>query len=149
MWGVDQDSSYFVIWFFFLHWILPSNPFFYWIRRRRSRDGMVVGFTTNCAISPYHHESCEFEPRSWRGVLDTTLCDKVCQWLAAGRWFSPGPPVSSTNKTDLQDITEILLIVALNAINQTNPLNKVLLRWKIWIYQHFLLITKHIILFLF
>jgi hypothetical protein len=21
----------------------------------------------------------EFEPRSWRGVLDTTLCDKVCQ----------------------------------------------------------------------
>jgi hypothetical protein len=25
------------------------------------------------------HESCEFEPSSWRGVLDTTLCDKVCQ----------------------------------------------------------------------
>jgi hypothetical protein len=25
-----------------------------------------------------------------RGVLDTTLCDKVCQWLATGRWFSPG-----------------------------------------------------------
>ena len=24
-----------------------------------------------------------------RGALDTTLCDKVCQWLAAGRWFSP------------------------------------------------------------
>jgi len=21
------------------------------------------------------------------GVLDTTLCDKVCQWLATGRWF--------------------------------------------------------------
>jgi hypothetical protein len=21
----------------------------------------------------------EFEPRSWRGVLNTTLCDKVCQ----------------------------------------------------------------------
>ena len=21
---------------------------------------------------------CEFESRSWRGVLDTTLCDKVC-----------------------------------------------------------------------
>jgi len=30
----------------------------------------------------------------------TTLCDKVCQWLATGRWFSPGPPVSSTNKTN-------------------------------------------------
>ena len=24
----------------------------------------------------------------WRGVLDTTLCDKVCQRLATGRWFS-------------------------------------------------------------
>ena len=23
--------------------------------------------------------TCEFERRSWRGVLDTTLCDKVCQ----------------------------------------------------------------------
>jgi hypothetical protein len=22
---------------------------------------------------------CEFEPRSWRGVLNTTLYDKVCQ----------------------------------------------------------------------
>ena len=27
-----------------------------------------------------------------RGVLDTTLCDKVGQWLAAGRLFSPWPP---------------------------------------------------------
>ena len=47
------------------------------------------------------------------GVLDTTLCDKVCQWLAAGQWFSPGTPVSSTNKTDRHDIKEILLKVAL------------------------------------
>jgi hypothetical protein len=23
----------------------------------------------------------------------------VCQWLATGQWFSPGTPVSSTNKT--------------------------------------------------
>jgi hypothetical protein len=28
--------------------------------------------------------------RSWRGVLDTTLCNKVCQWLATSRWFFPG-----------------------------------------------------------
>ena len=27
----------------------------------------------------------------------TTLCDKICQWFASGRWFSP---VSTTNKTD-------------------------------------------------
>ena len=30
------------------------------------------------------------EPCSWRGVLDTTLCVKVCQWLATGWLFSPG-----------------------------------------------------------
>jgi hypothetical protein len=33
-------------------------------------------------------------------AMCTTLCDKVCQWLAAGRWISLGTPVSSTNKTD-------------------------------------------------
>ena len=51
------------------------------------------------------------------GVFDITLIDKVCQWIAAGRWFSPGTPVSSTNKTDLHDITEILLKVALNTLD--------------------------------
>ena len=54
---------------------------------------------------------------SWRGVLDKTLCDKVCRRLATGRWFSPGTPVSTTNETDRHDITEILLIVALITIN--------------------------------
>jgi len=33
-------------------------------RGRRDRNRMVVGFTTTCAISAYHHYSCEFEPRS-------------------------------------------------------------------------------------
>jgi hypothetical protein len=50
----------------------------------------------------------------------TTLCYKVCQWLATGRWFSPGPPVSSTNKTDRRDIAEILLKGAVSTIKQTN-----------------------------
>ena len=68
---------------------------------------MVVRFTTTYAISAYHLSRC------------TTLCDKVCQWLAIGRWFSPGPLVSSTNKTNRHDITEILLKVALKH-HQTN-----------------------------
>jgi len=55
-----------------------------------------------------------------RDALDTALCDKVCQRLATGLWFSPGTPISFTNKTDRHDITEILLIVALNTIKQTN-----------------------------
>ena len=97
-------------------------------RGLRGRDRMVVGFTTTYAISAYHHWCCEFESRSGRGVLDTTLCDKVCPWLATCQWFSPGPPVSSTNETDHLDITKILLKVALNTIKQTNmvcqcPLN--------------------------
>ena len=54
------------------------------------------------------------------GVLDTTLCDKVCQWLSADRWFSPGTLFSSTNKTDCHNITEILLKVALNTIKPTS-----------------------------
>ena len=50
---------------------------------------------------------------------DATLCDKVCQSLATGRWFSPDTLVSSTNKTDSYDTTEILLKVALNTITLT------------------------------
>jgi len=49
----------------------------------------------------------------------TTLCDKVCQWLATGRWFSSGPLVSSTNQTDRHDIAEILLKVTIITIKQT------------------------------
>ena len=44
-----------------------------------------------------------------RSVLDTTLCEKVYQWLATGWYFSPGTSVLSTNKTERHDITEILL----------------------------------------
>ena len=49
----------------------------------------------------------------------TALCDKVYQWLATGRQFSPGLPGSSANKTDLHDIAEIVLKVALNTNKQT------------------------------
>ena len=53
-----------------------------------------------------------------RGVLDITFWDKVCQWLAAGWWFSLSTPVSSTNKTDCHDIAKILLKVVLNTLSQ-------------------------------
>ena len=52
-----------------------------------------------------------------RGVLYTTLYDKVCQWIAAGRWFFSS--VSSTNKSDCHNIAQILLKVALNTITLT------------------------------
>jgi hypothetical protein len=44
------------------------------------------------------------------------ICNKVCQGPAKGRWFSPGTPVSSNNKTDHHEIVEILLKVASNTI---------------------------------
>ena len=75
------------------------------------RDIMVVGFTTTYAISAYHHWSCQFESHSWRVVFDTTSCDKVCQWPAQVQWFSPGPPVSPTNKTDHHDIIDLIFLV--------------------------------------
>ena len=65
------------------------------------RDRMVVGFTTN-AISAYHHSSLKL----WvwillmRGVLYITLCDKVCLWLVAGRWFSPPIKLTAINQTN-------------------------------------------------
>ena len=67
------------------------------------------------AISAFRHQSCEFGTRSWRGVLDTTLCDTQ---IFSDLWFSPGTPVFS-NRTDRHDITEILLKVALNTTSIT------------------------------
>ena len=55
---------------------------------------------------------CEFESRPG----DTSLWDKVCQRLAAGRWFYLGIPISSTNQSHCHEITDILLKVALNTI---------------------------------
>jgi hypothetical protein len=51
---------------------------------RHGRVCMVVGFTTTYAISACHHSSYEFESRSWRGVLDPKLYDKVGKWLPTG-----------------------------------------------------------------
>ena len=86
------------------------------------RDRMAIRFTITCAICAYHQCSCEFEPRSWRGVLDTKLY--VIKFVSDLRqvggflrvlWFPP--PMKLTH----HDKTEILLKVALNTINQIKP----------------------------
>ena len=66
------------------------------IRGHRGRDCMVVGFTTIYAISVYHHWCCEFKSRSGRGVQHNVM--KFVSDLRLVGGFSPGPPVSSTNK---------------------------------------------------
>jgi hypothetical protein len=50
------------------------------------------------------------------------MVDVVSNYIAYGRWFSPGTPVSSTTKTGRHDIAEILLKVVLNTINQSNKI---------------------------
>ena len=77
---------------------------------------MYIWFYNINQVSIYIDYRCKFESCSWHGVLDTALCDKVCQWLETCRWFSPGPLVSSSNKTDRHDITEIRMKVALTTI---------------------------------
>jgi hypothetical protein len=74
-------------------------------------------------------------PLRW-DVLNTTLYNKVCQWLATDRSFSPGTPVSSTNKTDRHEITEILLKVASNIINQNKPEFNFNFHFQTWFYIH-------------
>jgi hypothetical protein len=68
-------------------------------------------------------ETTVFE-RTWWTLSGRGLQHYVIKFVSdlrqVGRWFSPGPPVSSTNKTDRHDITEILLKVVLNTIKQTN-----------------------------
>jgi len=90
-------------------------------RGLRGHDHMVVGFTTtyNKCISPLM-----LWFRNSTRARCTKLCDKLCQWLTTVRWSSPGPLVSSTNKTYCLDITEILLKVTLNAIKPTNQHNR-------------------------
>ena len=104
-------------------------------RVRHGHDSLVVGFITTYAISSLSPLMLWVWIPFIRDVLNTTLCDKFCQWLATGPWFSPSIPVSSTNKTDHHNITEILLKVALNTISQT--LTQI---------QFFLKYMKHLIL---
>jgi len=80
-------------------------------RDRRSRDRIVVGLTTIFAISAYHQCCCEFESRSGRGVQHYVI--KFASDLRQVGGFSPGPPISSSNKTDRHNITAILLKVTL------------------------------------
>jgi hypothetical protein len=103
--------------------ILPIHfIFLLHIRGRCGHDRMVVGFTTTYAISLSPLKLWLQIPLTVR-CTQYTLCDKICRWVATGRWFSLGTLVSSINKSDRHDITEILLKVKHN--NPTHPLSLV------------------------
>jgi hypothetical protein len=46
---------------------------------------LIFNYLCNQCLSPL---MMWVRTRLWRGVLDATLCDKVCQGLATDRWFS-------------------------------------------------------------
>ena len=101
--------------------LLSSFNFTIW-RGRGGLDRMLVEFTTTHAISAY---PTDIEGSNPAQAKCTTLCDKVCQWLAAGRLFSPGTPVSSPNKIDRHDISEILIESAIKQHKPNQPTLKI------------------------
>jgi hypothetical protein len=82
-------------------------------------------------LNPQRLKLIQFESLSYQGVLDTTLCDKVCQWLVTGQLFSPCILVSSTNKTDCHDITEILSTYFAAFIQKRVPYPKECCSWNV------------------
>jgi hypothetical protein len=94
------------VWYFFLFYGLSSVIY---------RGSSWSWWYGRCNYN-YLWNQCLSLLKFMASVLDTIFGDKVCQWLAAGRWFSQGRLVSSTNKSYLHDITEILLKKALNCI---------------------------------
>ena len=94
------------------------EPLLYETSNSNTRNKKSIKRCLECIqgmIIPDIYTRSESESRSWR----YTLCDKAYQSLAAGRWFSPGTPVSSANKTDRHNITEILVSMALNTITHS------------------------------
>ena len=69
---------------------------------------IYLGNTIPCVMGPswsygswiynYMCNQCLSSLKLW---VQTLL--KVCQWSVTGRWFSPGTPSFSTNKTDCHD----------------------------------------------
>ena len=101
-------------------WGLIGNYYILWTGGCRDHNHIVVAFATY-AINAYNNLSCEFWSSSCSGGIDTTLSDKVCQWLAAG-WVSQSTVttnVYSTNKTDRLDVIQILLKVVWNTTTVT------------------------------
>jgi hypothetical protein len=63
--------------------------FLFILYTRNRRDRMVVGFTTTYAINDYHHDSYEFESRSWPRVHNTTLTRTWTFSIAKPSMFPP------------------------------------------------------------
>ena len=70
--------------------------------------------------SPWQHTDCSgiyntitlvLDSSPLRSVLNTTWCDRVCQWLVPGQWFSLYSPISSITIADCHDMSNVYLVV--------------------------------------
>ena len=99
-----------------------------------------LGLTTHTSLSPIRRGFAPGFVNYKKGCTRfAAASDKVYQLLVHDRWFSPGPPASSTTKTGRHDIDEIFLKVALNTINQIksnqipeNKYDRLYIRQKLW-----------------
>jgi Iap family predicted aminopeptidase len=58
------------------HYMYLINHIKIFVCCRRGSDRMVVGFTTICAISAYHHRGCDFESRTWWRDVNNKIKNK-------------------------------------------------------------------------
>ena len=92
------------------------HPIYKWSSWSWSHGSWIYNYLCNQCPSPL---------KLWVLTLFMARCTQYnIMWLATGQWFSPGTPVSSTNKTDGHDKTEILLKATFNIITLTHPFIK-------------------------
>ena len=76
-------------------WSMECNNLFWRPSWTWSYGSWIYNQLCNQCLSPL---TLWFQTSLRRGVLDT-VCDKVCQWLVTGRWFSPANKIDRHDKT--------------------------------------------------
>jgi hypothetical protein len=97
---------------------LQYHPLLWWSELRKVREKYHIHiYQWNCRIikeicikyNIVHYTIQKTKDGATQAPLKTTLGDKVCHWLAAGRWFSPGIPfprlIKLTAKIQLKYVT--------------------------------------------
>ena len=85
----------------------------------QAKSIVLLSLITNSICFSFATNVVRSNPAAHGRFIRYNIMRKQCQWLATGRWISPGTPVSSTNKTSRHDITEILLKMVINTITLT------------------------------
>jgi hypothetical protein len=98
---------------------VPHSHFVVWVMIIIEGPIIIVKYRTTIKAYNYLCNQCLSLLMLWVRISMRakwpTLYDKVCQWLTTGRWFSSGPPVSSTNKSsEIPSIFKIFISIKQN-----------------------------------